>query len=124
MTKTTAEKEEANMKSDSTSPSAQILHIEDGDDWLRHVRRALERAGLTVRHAKSLAKAASLLNSIEFDAIVTDIRLKDWEEDNVEGLDALRAVSENRRPAAIVLSGYLDGDNTRLAFKELRFATP
>jgi DNA-binding response OmpR family regulator len=93
------------------------LHVEDNADWLRIVRRICEGAGFSVRHATSLGKAASLLNGEEFDAIIADIRLKDWQEDNREGLEALTAVPKERRPAAVVLSGFLDGDNTRLAFK-------
>ena len=106
-----------NSMSNESEVKPTILHIEDGDDWLRIVQRACEGAGFSVRRATTLAKAASLLTSHEFDAIVADIRLKDWQEDNIEGLEALVSLPKNKRPAAVVLSGFLDADNTRLAFK-------
>jgi|SRR5579862_25055 len=101
---------------ETVKESASILIIEDKADWVRIITRACEGAGFTVRSASTLAKAVSLLNNQVFDAVVADIRLKDWQAGNIEGLDALGAVSEERRPAAVVLSAFADYDNTRLAF--------
>jgi len=105
------------MKTDRDNERVVILHIEDDPDWLRIVQRSCEGAGFLVRRATNLAKAASLLDSEEFDAVIADIRLKDWQEENIEGLEALHTVPKERRPAAIVLSGFVDAANTRLAFK-------
>jgi DNA-binding response OmpR family regulator len=98
--------------------SAHILIVEDKADWVRIITRACEGAGFTVRSASTLAKAVSLLNTDLFDALVADIRLKDWQEGNIEGLETLRSVPEERRPVAVVLSAFADYDNTRLAFTD------
>jgi CheY-like chemotaxis protein len=107
-----------NMKSakGTTKGSPLILIVEDKADWVRIISRACEGAGFAVRTASTFPKAVALLNAHLFDALVADIRLKDWQEGNVEGLEVLSAVPEDRRPATVVLSAYADYDNTRLAF--------
>ena len=56
----------------------------------------------------------------DFDAIVSDIRLVDWQDENVQGLQALSAVPEERRPATVVVTAFPNEDNVRLAFKDYK----
>jgi DNA-binding response OmpR family regulator len=101
-----------------TPKSASILIIEDDRDWLRILARACENAGYNTRRADNFDKAVSLLTKETFDAVIVDIRLKNWQDGNREGLEALAAVPAEHRPAALVLSAFADYENTRLAFKD------
>jgi CheY-like chemotaxis protein len=106
--------------SESTNANGYVLVIEDKPDWMRRLAGLCEKAGYTVRRAQNLDKAISLLQSELFDAVVADLRLKDWQRDNIEGLRALEAVPEDRRPAAVVVTAYPEPDHVRLAFRDFK----
>lgn len=95
-----------------------ILIIEDKPDWLRKLAKACEKAGYSVRRTDNYDKAASLLTQHDFDAIVADIRLVDWQEDNIQGLQVLGVVPPQNRPATVVVTAYPNWDHVRLAFKD------
>lgn len=95
-----------------------VLIIEDQADWRRRFRRYCKDEGYEVKEAQNADKAASLLERATFDAIITDIRLVDWQDGNKDGLDVLGSVPEEKRPAAVVVTGYPRPDFVRTAFKD------
>jgi DNA-binding NtrC family response regulator len=97
-----------------------VLVIEDQQDWMRKLVQICEKAGYAARRAKNFDKAVSLLKGNEFDAVIADFRLKDWESDNIEGLQALEAIPEGIRPAAVVVTAYPDADHVRMAFRDFK----
>jgi DNA-binding NtrC family response regulator len=104
----------------STKAKGVVLVIEDSPDWMRKLVKMAEKAGYEARRAPTMDKAVALLRSTTFDAVVADLRLKEWETGNIQGLQALNAIPEESRPAAVVVTGHPDADNVRLSFRDFK----
>jgi CheY-like chemotaxis protein len=83
-------------------PGARVLVVDDDPGVIWTVGRTLTRAGLTVTTCQDGADALSLLESKEFDLMITDIQLRE-----LNGLALLEWARANR-PAlkVIVITGY------------------
>jgi|SRR6267378_1328999 len=98
-----------------------VLVIEDNPDWMRRLVKVCEKAGYETKQAKNKDKAVALLKQASiFDAVIADLRLKDWDPTNIDGLDSLSSIPENERPAAVVVTGVPDPVNVRKAFHDFK----
>lgn len=88
-----------------------ILIVDDRINWRRVLRVLLEGDGHQVSEAESLQEAQKLLTQPEssFDLAVLDVRLVDEESMNVQGLELLQII-KNQKPLmkTIILTGYPD----------------
>ena len=91
-----------------------IAVIEDENLFAKAVVRRLERAGYRCRLATALASARDLLNEIEPDLVLLDMRLPDG-----SGLDFLQELREERGAAlpVIVMTAYGEVDDAVTAMK-------
>jgi CheY-like chemotaxis protein len=78
-----------------------ILLVEDHEDTLRVISRLLERAGYTVRAARSVGEALKLAGGERFDLLVCDLNLPDG-----SGLEVMRSLKDRYGLRGIALSGF------------------
>lgn len=97
-----------------------VLVIEDDSEWMRTLVKACESAGYEVRRASNKDKAISLMRTLTLDAVVADLRLREWETGNVQGLESLESLTEEERPAVVVVTGHPDWDVVRKAFRDFK----
>jgi DNA-binding NarL/FixJ family response regulator len=82
-----------------------VLIVDDQTTFRRHLRRLLERAGLTViAEADDLSEAEVLLESLQPDLVVLDVMLPDI--NGIEGTSRLKKLNPHLR--VILISAYLD----------------
>ena len=81
---------------------ARILLVEDELNMARTLAKNLERAGYEVEHAPHGEAALARLGSVNFDVVLTDLKMP-----VMDGMDLLRAMHERDiAAAAVVLTGY------------------
>ncbi len=80
--------------------SSKIKHVlvDDQDNWRRMFKLLLEEEGCQVSLAKDRQEAEDILNhsNFGFDLAVLDVRFKDNEKFNVEGLGLFYFIKENK----------------------------
>lgn len=108
---------------DADKPTpARVLVVDDHDDTTELFRVLLERRGLAVSVARSVATALEASRAQPIDALVADITLPDG-----DGCDLLAELRRARRLPAIALTG-LDGEDDvqrcRAAGFDAHFAKP
>ncbi len=90
-----------------------ILIIEDEDIFLKPLSKFLTMNQFQVNIAKNALTGIDLQDNINFDLIITDLRLE-----GINGLQAINAIIANYPDAKIiVISGYLKEDSE---FNEIR----
>jgi DNA-binding NtrC family response regulator len=93
---------EASQRSPDATPPARILLVEDELNMARTLAKNLERAGYQVEHAPHGEAALARLESVNFDVVLTDLKMP-----VMDGMDLLRAMHERHiGTAAVVLTGY------------------
>ena len=93
---------EASPRSPDTTTPARILLVEDELNMARTLAKNLERAGYQVEHAPHGEAALARLESVNFDVVLTDLKMP-----VMDGMDLLRAMHERHiGAAAVVLTGY------------------
>lgn len=81
-----------------------ILFVDDEKQILRALKRLFVSSDYEVHFAESGEKALQLIESNDFDLLVTDIRMPE-----MDGLELLRQVkSESPLTLRVALSGYTD----------------
>lgn len=89
------------MKKKDTTP-IRVLVVDDSAESVELIRRNLESVGYHVSAANSIQSALSLLQSIDIDLVITDLKMP---EEN--GLELVRHVSENYKGVGIlVVTGF------------------
>lgn len=89
------------MKKRETAP-VRALVVDDSPETLELVKRNLESIGTHVSTASSVQSALTLLQSMEVDLVITDLKMP---EEN--GLELVRHVSENYKGVGIlVITGF------------------
>ena len=82
-----------------------VLIVDDKSAFRRHLRRLLERAGLTVvGEAGDISEAEALLRSLQPDLAVVDVMLPGV--NGIEGTPRLKGLNPDLR--VILVSAYLD----------------
>ena len=93
---------EASPRSPDATTPARILLVEDELNMARTLAKNLERAGYQVEHAPHGEAALARLESVNFDVVLTDLKMP-----VMDGMDLLRAMHERHiGAAAVVLTGY------------------
>jgi two-component system, NtrC family, response regulator HydG len=89
------------MKNKDTAP-VRALVVDDSAETLELIKRNLESIGYHVSSASSVQSALTLLQSMEVDLVITDLKMP---EEN--GLELVRHVSENYKGVGIlVITGF------------------
>jgi two-component system, chemotaxis family, CheB/CheR fusion protein len=88
--------------------AVELLLVEDHADTARVLRRVLEHAGYSVKHAASLAEARELAATNAFELVISDVGLPDG-----SGLELMRSLHSSYGLRGIALSGFgTDDDRT------------
>jgi len=103
--------------------SENLLVVEDDPEWYDLYTRAAAREGVrTVRIAKDLTEAKSLINDMQFAVAFVDIGLNVGDDQNVDGMRVMEAIRENGdQTSIVVVTGRHRTDNipiTRDAIKK------
>jgi two-component system, NtrC family, response regulator HydG len=89
------------MKKKNTAP-IRVLVVDDSPESIEVVKRNLESIGYHVSSAGSVRSALALLESIEVDLVITDLKMP-----NENGFELVRHVSENYKGVGIlVITGF------------------
>jgi CheY-like chemotaxis protein len=102
-----------------------ILLVEDQREWQVEIKDLLRDYPYSIKEAESLQKASDLLRLHVYDLVLTDLRLKDWEEGNFEGwelLDNLATIREEQGTQVIIISAYGEAHHVREGFKKYHIA--
>lgn len=73
---------------------SKVLVIDDDDLVLKSIAAVLKRQGYEFRLASSAQQALDFLAEMEFDIILSDIRMP-----LIDGVDAIKKIQENRKAA-------------------------
>ncbi len=100
--------------SDTSSPKVVVFAVDDEQDNLNTLNRALRR-DYTVRTFEDAADALEALRTDECDILVTDIKMP-----SMSGIELARAVRENadRVPIVIVISAFSDTTEVQVAHRD------
>ena len=82
-----------------------IIVVEDHADTAEGLRQFLTRIGYKVYIAPDVASARALAKAVEFDVLLSDIRLPDG-----TGWDLMRELSRDQTVRGIAISGYNSDD--------------
>jgi len=88
---------------DSTLNAMRILVVDDDPYFRRSLHYPLQRYGFTVYTAETKEKAEMLLSNDPFDAFVIDIRLVDYDRENVDGIDLVEKIRHSDKDTPILL---------------------
>lgn len=95
------------------TPAARLLVIDDEPDLRTLYELTLQRAGYQVQTAADVQQALDLLQQNRYDAIITDMRLPDG-----LGLELVQWLQTQQRPErSIVITAYGSADNAVRALK-------
>lgn len=96
------------------SPQRVLLLVDDDDDLSRVFQRAFERAGFTVRRARTGSEAVALVPGLgRLDAAVVDLVLP-----GTGGLDVVRAIRKHAPACRVVAVTGLDQPSVEAAFRD------
>jgi len=87
-----------------------ILIVDDQDGWLECIAGVLGKIECSVDFAKTFNEAQTKLKNEHFDLSIIDMRLREQDEYDVQGIDLLQWIYNVRKgqPPAIILTGHLD----------------
>ena len=95
-----------------------ILVVDDHVSWREFVRAVLEEESYQVSTASNYDDAVHLLDDVQFDAAILDVRLIDIQIYNVQGISLLRKIKKDRpNIKAVILTGYPDPDQKNKALE-------
>jgi len=98
-----------------------VLIVEDRLDWRQMLQGILEReGGYSIQTAATFDEAVSLLQSQPFELVIIDLRLEDWDETNVQGLDLFEFIDKSKGTNAIIVTGYPTPEIVKEAYKEYK----
>jgi CheY-like chemotaxis protein len=102
-----------------------ILVIDDDANWREEVTEILQREGYHVDTAATYEEALERVNDVNYHVLVVDIRMKETDQTNEDGIKLLKELRErgsNEATQAIMLSAYGTRERTRRAFREYQVA--
>jgi len=99
-----------------------ILLVEDQREWQVELKNLLlEDHPYSIKMADSLQKASDLLDHHDYDLVLLDLRLRDWDEENFEGwelMGKLDVFREEQGTQVIIVSAYGQTQHVREGFKK------
>jgi len=107
------------------SRHGRILVVDDTQQWRTALGSILRAAGYEVDTASGLEEARGFLKARPYHLLVLDIRMKENDPANIEGMDFLRELGEYGLGTAlevVMLSGYGTARQMREAFTEHKVA--
>ena len=107
------------------SRSGRILIVDDLAKWRKQLVNTLQRNNFSVEAVKNVSEALERLNNTTYHIVILDIRLKDNDPSNIEGIGLLQELDKRGLKDAtkvIMLSGYGTLDQMRRAFREYEVA--
>jgi DNA-binding NtrC family response regulator len=100
-----------------TTAKARLLIVDDEEIALKNLQHVMTREGYGVTATKSGARAMALLESQDFDVVLTDLRME-----KVDGMDILKRCRERHPDAEVILiTGYATADSAVRAMKQGAF---
>lgn len=91
-----------------------LLLVDDNEELLRGLTRQLTPLGCAVQTASNGEQALEALQQKQFDAMVLDLRME-----GMDGWEVLRRTQTlSPKPVIVVMSGYLDVNQTARAMRE------
>ncbi len=97
-----------------TGDQETVLIVEDEDIARKNLEHILKKMGLQVQAVNNGAKALDLLESIHFDLVITDLKMKD-----VDGMEVLLKTRELQPyTEVIMITGYATVDSSVQAMRE------
>jgi DNA-binding NtrC family response regulator len=100
-----------------TTAKARLLIVDDEEIALKNLQHVMTREGYAVTATKSGARAMALLESQDFDVVLTDLRME-----KVDGMDILKRCRERHPDAEVILiTGYATADSAVRAMKQGAF---
>lgn len=99
-------------------PEKNILIVDDIPEYIENLKIYIEDFfnRIFVAHNSKIAK--NLIDKYNFDVAIIDIRLKDDEEENKEGIELIKIIrSKNKDCIIIAMSAYREFDYAMEALK-------
>ena len=97
--------------------AARLLIVDDEDIALRNLQHVMEKEGYTVAATQSGAGAITLLETQDFDVVLTDLRME-----GVDGMDVLKKSRELQPEAEVIfITGYATAESAVQALKHGAF---
>ena len=85
---------------------ARVLVIDDDINVLQAIQRQLENEDIDLNCERNPVKALNLLNTVEYDIILCDIKMQP-----MSGLEVLREIKQNRPTmSVIIITGFFDDE--------------
>jgi len=95
-----------------------VLVVEDQPEWQRVFLTILHDIGCPCDVVGSSAEAMAKLRQESFKLAIIDVRLTDWDPDDIGGLDLIDWLAENAAETrVIVVTAYADVEVARRSFK-------
>ncbi|HEX8961789.1 MAG TPA: sigma-54 dependent transcriptional regulator [Rhodocyclaceae bacterium] len=100
-----------------TNAKLRLLIVDDEEIALKNLQHVMTREGYAVTATKSGARAMALLESQDFDVVLTDLRME-----KVDGMDILKRCRERHPDAEVILiTGYATAESAVKAMKHGAF---
>lgn len=87
--------------------------VRDRAHLVRASRKVVRPPGGVIHEADTLESALELIVNDDYDIIITDVRLKEDDKDNTEGLEVIRVAKEKNRETQVI--GVTNWYNSNLA---------
>src|SRR5215216_5475400 len=111
--------------------AGRILVVDDNPRWRDLLREVLEPQGFLVDTAATAIQAYERLSEALYHLLVLDIRMEDSDESNVEGMDLLKKLKDEKfiddkdqertnELHIIMLSAYGTKDQMRKSFRDFK----
>jgi len=104
---------------------ARILIVDDLEKWRKELALTLQREGCYTDSASTISEVLLRLRETLYHLLILDIRLKDSDTNNIEGINLLHELDQQglgEATAAVILSAYGTQEQMRLAFKDFKVA--
>ena len=104
---------------------ARILIVDDLEKWRKELALTLQREGCYTDSASTISEVLLRLRETLYHLLILDIRLKDSDPNNIEGINLLRELDQQglgEATAVVILSAYGTQEQMRLAFKDFKVA--
>lgn len=97
-----------------------VLIVDDQIRWIKILKRIIsEKLGFSYDTAVSYAEAINYINKKTYDLAILDIRLSDFDSENLEGIAILDFIENNSLDTKVImLTGFGTMEIVRKAFKK------
>jgi CheY-like chemotaxis protein len=107
------------------SKPGRILIVDDLETWRNRLVRTLQKNGFSAKAVENVTQALEELSTAIYHIVVLDIRFKDSDQSNIEGIGLLQELDRrglSKATDVIILSAYGTMERMHLAFKDYEVA--